>query len=175
MVYFVCMYSWFVSVIERYKLAQTHLKNIVHGQWFVKYTSIQNAYWHYRSMASDITILKNIKTIMTALVETYLGALFFTFSWKDKQNKDNKFKADKDILWHNVLRHGLEPCLLQLSAFKWVGDGGKLFEGDANETLSKGTHHLSKEVLDLKWKANNQQLQTPRLFGSTKPKNKVER
>jgi hypothetical protein len=56
-----------------------------------------------------------------------------------------------------------------------VGDGGKLFEGDANETLSKGTHHLSKEVLDLKWKANSQQLQTPRLFGSTKPKNKVER
>jgi len=40
-----------------------------------------------------------------------------------------------------------------------VGDGGKLFEGDANETISsKGTHHLSKEVLDLKWKAKNQQL-----------------
>lgn len=38
--------------------------------------------------------------------------------------------ADKDIFWHNALRHGLKPCLLQHSVFKWVGNDNKIFGGD---------------------------------------------
>ena len=55
---------------------------------------------------------------------------FSHFLWKDEQNENIELVADKDILWHNVLRHGLKPCLLQYSAFEWVGNDGKLFGGD---------------------------------------------